>query len=29
MWAPAGTPGEIVHRLNAVCAEVTRELAGA
>jgi tripartite-type tricarboxylate transporter receptor subunit TctC len=29
MWGPAGMPDEIVRRLNAVCAEVTRELAGA
>jgi tripartite-type tricarboxylate transporter receptor subunit TctC len=29
MWGPAGMTDEIVRRLNAVCAEVTRELAGA
>jgi tripartite-type tricarboxylate transporter receptor subunit TctC len=29
VWGPAGLPGEIVRRLNGVCAEVTRELAGA
>ena len=29
MWGPAGMPDEIVRRLNAVCAEVTRELADA
>jgi tripartite-type tricarboxylate transporter receptor subunit TctC len=29
LWGPAGMPDEIVRRLNAVSAEVTRELAGA
>ncbi len=29
MWGPGGMPGEIVRRLNAVSAEVTRELAAA
>jgi tripartite-type tricarboxylate transporter receptor subunit TctC len=29
MWGPGGMPGEIVHRMNAICAEVTRELVDA
>jgi tripartite-type tricarboxylate transporter receptor subunit TctC len=29
MWGPGGMPGELVRRLNAISAEVTRELASA